>query len=392
MLGRPISFAMIYVTTMLHFALLIVPFCILAYIFINFIADFSFEQVWQYVKQFWWLCLFIISFGVCIYIIMDFLLGFTMKSMSKSTSNVRNFDEYAEIYKIFSIIKDRFNKQNVDLHIIPSDQINAYALGTFKKSRIFVTDGLIFYFMQNCTGEKEFNESIGGILGHEMSHIINMDFLPGTFSYCTEKILAIISRTLDMIALYITSVFTLIPFIGKLIQFLLLKVYKATSTFFIDMLYNGIISPLNNFFRLMLSRYIEYRSDRDSAKALGGECIAMALTKLNDNKGMWRSIFSSHPATKYRIKKATPITVIDGNITPSFVTDFANMWCIVLLFTSTFFLGYKANAQNLHHYIITGAEMTYEKCIVIKDAIVETVETVQKMYNLMQKFSKILGK
>ncbi len=377
---------------MVHFAVLLIPFCVLTYIFLKIISPLNAGQIFQYIGEFWWLCLFIISAGMCFYIILDFIFGFTVTNMSRGTKDIRTVKQYEKIYEIFTVICEKFRRKNVRLHIMQDETINAYALGTFNKSRIFITTGLMQHMQGESADDDEFYKSISGVLGHEMSHIVNMDFLPGTLSYIAEKTMHRISYFLDCAVMIVGAIVSVVPVFGKLTKMFILKVYQFVNTIFVELCYQKIVLPLDYFISMMLSRRVEYRSDRDSAKALGGDCIAIALEKLNDSSGVWRSIFSTHPPMKYRIKKATKISKTDDSIhiSPSFITDFANMWCIVMLFFATICLGFKANLPKMPHYFATIMQMSYEKYTVISEKITALLALLKTLYGILQKLSQII--
>lgn len=60
-----------------------------------------------------------------------------------------------------------------------------------------------------------------------------------------------------------------------------------------------------NFIKLQISKEIEYRADNQGAKVVGGENMSYALSLLGDSG--YFTLFSSHPATRNRVKKTKSV-------------------------------------------------------------------------------------
>ena len=392
MLLRPINFLLIYIFSFLHLSILIMPFCFISYLVLKFVSKMENDIIYFYIQQFWWLSLFFISLFCSFYIILDFLFSFTIKNLSKNAKDIKKLSQYSKINQVFMEIKNKFNKQNVDLYISNDEAINACAVGGFKKNRIILTQGIIAHMSDVSDNEDDFINSIAGILAHEMSHIINMDFLPGIFMYSIELAIYFLSTALALIIKIGCFGVSFIPFLGRFARFIINILYKLINFIFHEIVYKKFLVPIDFMLKMILSRATEYRSDMDSAKALGGDGIASALTKISSLKGgAWRSIFSTHPAAKFRVKKVLNIKKIQDTISPNLITDFINMWCILMLFFCTALLSYKSNAQKIPHYSIEVVKLSINKYEEIKQNIEGKVETVKKIYALYQKIEQLFG-
>jgi Zn-dependent protease with chaperone function len=80
----------------------------------------------------------------------------------------------------------------------------------------------------------------------------------------------------------------------------------------------NIYQFLKNFF----GRAVEYRCDRQSAKAFGGLNIAHALSLLGESG--YFTLFSTHPATQKRIKKVQSVEEKNAIIVASCFIQFTN--------------------------------------------------------------------
>jgi hypothetical protein len=90
-----------------------------------------------------------------------------------------------------------------------------------------------------------------------------------------------------------------------------------------------IFLPIYNFLQKISSRSIEYRCDRESAYAYGGQVMAKSLSLLG--KSGYISLFSTHPNTKSRIKNIEKILPKGGAITPSIINALSNIIAFLLI-------------------------------------------------------------
>ena len=85
-------------------------------------------------------------------------------------------------------MKKKFGTKTVKFYISNSKEINAFAVGSFGRKAVVLTEGIINHYAENSENEEEFLLAIKSILGHEMSHLINKDFLPGILMITNQKV------------------------------------------------------------------------------------------------------------------------------------------------------------------------------------------------------------
>ncbi len=387
---RPLNFLLVYIVSILHLALLILPACLFMTLVLKFVSNLDGMAIVNYIIQFWWICLFFISFFCTSYIFADFVFGFTIKSLSRGAKRMARLKEYSELYKMFLIICERFNQKHVELFISNDDEINAYAVGGLRRSVIILTQGLITHISENSENIEDFTKSVSGIIGHEMSHINNMDFLPGIFMHSIKLAIKIVTKISNVLILLPCYLLVIIPVIGSFAKSIILKTYKVINWFSSVLIYNHIILPLHSFLAKALSRSTEYRSDMNSALAIGGECIYLGLEKINFGKSsMWQSVFSTHPSTRSRMVRVLSIEKANHKIMPSVMTEFANMWSLLMLILMTCVLAYKSNAIDIPRYTQKLIILTIEKTVQIKDLTQRGINTGKEVYSLYEKLGKI---
>ena len=225
----------------------------------------------------------------------------------------------------FLELKKKFKAPRIKLLISNSDEVNAFAVGSLRTQNVVLTMGILSHYMENCEDEDEFHACVNAILGHEISHLINQDYLPALLLIANDKAVRIVSK---LIFNFFIKFCILIPFVGSLMYSLLTLVYKLTN-FILNFFFKYIIYPIYNFLKLHLSRKIEYRCDKQSALACGGLEMALALSMLGESG--YVTIFSSHPKTKNRVNYVKKIKKIDKKISISFINKLTNFFSIILL-------------------------------------------------------------
>lgn len=380
---RVINFFCIYLISLAHLGVALMPFCTIFYIILKLLSIPS-EKISYIIILLWIIALFFVNLVICIYIILDCFIGITVKKYSQNASNIIHLQNYSDLASLFQKLKIKFNAPKVYLYIQNSDAINAYALGSLMQSRIILTTGILKILKTQYAQEEDYKKAILGILGHEMSHIVNMDFIPGLFTYSIEKAIRIISAIFYKIIAISLRILSFVPLLGKLSLVSWKYTYKFINYIFYDTLYKTILVPVDSSLKLIFSRYTEYRADRDSAKASGGEVMMKALNAIDlQQKNAWKSIFSTHPATKWRVKKVAHQMQITDNIHPSVITDFANAWCILMLFFFVFFLGYICKIHMILEYINLAKLAIFARYHEIYDSWKPLISLIQSLISVL---------
>jgi heat shock protein HtpX len=178
------------------------------------------------------------------------------------------------------------------LYYVPSQTLNAFAVGTRQQAAIAVTDGLLRQMDMR---------QLAGVLAHEISHIRNNDLwvmgLADMFSRAT-RLLSLLGQVLLLLYL-------------PLILFSIVSI----NWFAIAML---VFAPsLSALAQLALSRTREYDADLNAARLTGDpDGLAGALAKIEHAQGGWwerifmpgrkepqPSLLRTHPQTEKRISR-----------------------------------------------------------------------------------------
>jgi len=273
----------------------------------------------------------------------DFLFGFSVRPFLINCKKYQKDTKYKIFYEIFEEIKYKFGKNNVNLLIKKSTEVNAFAIGGLGRNNIVLTEGLLLHYLASTNNKSEFLNCIEGSMGHEMSHLVNKDYLPGLLLTINEQATHTISRIIFLIFNIFIKLFHIIPIIGFLLSNIFVNLYKIFD-FFIHFFYKYIILNIYKFLLLQISRDIEYRCDKQSAKSCGGDVMAFALSFLGENG--YCTIFSTHPKTSKRIKKVQNIQ-LQNRIKPSFMNKFLNTFSLLCIIYITIIFGVKADIQSL---------------------------------------------
>jgi heat shock protein HtpX len=179
------------------------------------------------------------------------------------------------------------------LFYLPSDVMNAFAVGTPENSAIALSDGIL---------RRLSPREITGVLAHEMSHIMNEDIRIMGFADIASRLTNFLSWIGQIL------------FILNLLLLLFFGTYLISWFAIIILIFAPIVTDL---IQLALSRNREYDADLEAAQLLGepGPLVA-ALLKIERYQGpfweqiLWPgqrspepSLLRTHPPTKERIKR-----------------------------------------------------------------------------------------
>ncbi|HSQ98041.1 MAG TPA: M48 family metalloprotease [Rickettsiales bacterium] len=277
------------------------------------------------------LVFFTVSCLMLVIMLFDLLFGFSTRYYIKGTKEFKKIKNYQILEDAFEEIKMRFNKPNVKLMISNSGETNAFAIGNLGKQYIVITKGLITEYLIQLKDREYFINCIKCIIGHEMSHLINKDYLPGLLLKVNEMATNFVSKIIISFFNVIIRILSLIPFVGAVASFMLLNFYKILD-FIITFFYKYIILSIYKFIQLKISRDREYRCDKQSAMVSGGNLMAEALSVFGEQG--YFTIFSTHPRTSSRVKKVKKIKEDYGIIMPEFgnnLVNFISVFFIIIL-------------------------------------------------------------
>lgn len=191
-------------------------------------------------------------------------------------------------------------------YYLPSNVINAFAVGARDKSAIAITDGLI-----RTLAWRE----LVGVLAHEVSHIRNNDIRVMGLADMASRVTSTLS-TIGQILLLLN------------LPLILFSEHHINWWAVAILLFAPQISALA---QLGLSRVREYDADLNAAMLTGDpEGLARALVKLEKNQNsLWRRVFMpgyripepsllrTHPPTEERVKR---LLELKGDFRPSVLT------------------------------------------------------------------------
>jgi heat shock protein HtpX len=198
------------------------------------------------------------------------------------------------LYAILTTLAQRANLPKVpQLVYLPSDVMNAFAVGTSKKAAIALSDGLL---------RRLSLRELSGVLAHEISHIRHNDMRIMGFADITNRL---------------TNFLSLLGYFLLLLSLplLLFDVYFISWSAILLLILAPIIT---NLLQLALSRTREYNADLGAAQLLGDpEALALALIKIERYQGGHflekillpghyspePSLLRTHPPIKERVRR-----------------------------------------------------------------------------------------
>jgi Zn-dependent protease with chaperone function len=328
MFVKPFSIILVYILTVINFLILTIPFVLiftpLIYIdqqgFVSLLIDFLSA------------CAVLISFLMILYLAFDVIFGFSIWSLTKgdkpTTKYQKKYKFMSKIEADFQELRKQFGSQNIKLLISRSGEINAYAVGCMRAKYVVLTFGLLKHYQDNCNSEKEFHACIKAIMGHELSHVINKDYIPALLLILNDKAVNMVNNVIRVFFNIFITLTRTIPVVGNVIYSVLYFGYTFSNRV-INFFYKYILYPIYNFVKLHLSRQIEYRCDRQAAEACTGLEMALALSLLGSSGYM--TIFSSHPKTSDRVKYVKDIKHSDKKITSGLINQLSNLASFLVL-------------------------------------------------------------
>lgn len=368
MFAKPFNLVLVYIVTVFNMAILSSPLIAFLIPFINYKSqtlEIS-DSILAKLKLAIFLILFFVSFFMLFYLFLDLLFGFAIKSSLKNCTPYNKIKDYDFLSKIFEEVKEKFAQNNVALYIKKSDEINAFAVASFGRKAIVLTSSLIDHYLEKSQNPKEFLYAIRSVISHEMSHLINKDFLPTYLIIANQKATNFVAYFLDIIFNFFTRFSYYTPYIGRFTSSLMNKTHFFLSVFF-SFFNRFIVFNIYEFLRKFSSRAIEYRCDKQASQAFGGQNMAFALSFLG--KSGYFTLFSTHPATQKRIEKVKNIDIENGVINPRFADVLSNYFSIMFLIIICLIFAKKAAIDLLVREYIRNHETIHNKLIFLINMI-----------------------
>lgn len=362
MLSKPFSMVLVFVVAIANMVVLLSPFLALLIPFVELDGRIirMDNSVYEKAKLTFFLTVFFTSFFMLVYLFFDYLFGFSVKSSLKNCVRYEKLKDCDFLTDLFDQIKAKFGCKNVKLYVKNSDEINAYAVSSLGKRCIVLTRGLIHHYSNSCDDPKDFLYALRSIMGHEMSHLVNKDFLPALIIITNQKVTNFISRIMRWCFAIFIRISIFLPFAGRMMARLshdgFLLIDRIVTFFNRVVVYN-----LYEFLRKFVSRSIEYRCDAQSAKAFGGNNMAFALSMLGS--GGYFTLFSTHPRTKARINRVENISISGSIVRPRLVDSLANYFSLMLIVTICLYFAKQAQIDLYVRYYIREHEFIHSKLL-----------------------------
>lgn len=358
MISKPLNFILIYILSVINFVIILFPltFFIVPLLFINN------DHVQKSIISILLLSVFFVSGLMLVILFFDFLFGFSVRPFLRNCINYKKDKKYRVFFETFDEIKYRFGKPNTKLLIKKSSEVNAFAIGGLGRNNIVITEGLLLHYLTQVESKEEFIKSIEGVIGHEMSHLINKDYLPGLLLTINEQATQAFSRLVYIIFNIFIRLFSIIPTVGYLVAQLVIGIYKIFD-FFIFFFHKYVILNVYKFILLQISKNIEYRCDKQSAQACGGDTMALALSFLGENG--YFTIFSTHPKTKQRIGKVKNVR-IKGRARASLASKLMNLFSLLCIFYLFVLSGARSDIPGLIRDYNNMADFVFRKLYYLK--------------------------
>jgi hypothetical protein len=347
MLAKPFVFLLTFMLTIANFVFLLIPTSIVMFPIILIFNDFFLKAG----KDFFLLFIAFICVFTLIYMFFDMLFGFTAKFLNRRCRHISQMTaipRHKDIMHSFEWLKKKFDMERSVLLIdTDGDIINAYAIGGSNNQTVTLTLGLIFEIHRTYEDEDMYVRAVEGVIGHELSHLANKDFLPGLLTASSYRVNDFVANMVRIVLIVLANVLLFIPFIGWYIKLFIYKTYSLVS-WLCGLFLRYAYMPIHGFLMKWFGRAIEYRCDKDSAKVVGGYSMVLGLAALG--KGSYFSVFSTHPRTKSRIKKVENVRPTGEGIKPSIFNSLANgislFTVVVVMYSATFALDWKNLETN----------------------------------------------
>ncbi|MCE3254546.1 MAG: hypothetical protein K0R25_40 [Rickettsiaceae bacterium] len=351
MLSKPLNLLLVYVLILINFLILVLPFAVAIVPFIDLgKAQVIFEKYISLKPEivFYWL-VFAVSFFMILYLLCDFIFGFSVNSTLKDCEKYEELSGYDFLEDVIGDVRFKFGAPKVDLYIKPSEQVNAFAVGGIRKKAIVLTTGLIDHFATSTENDRQFLLALRSIVGHEMSHLMNKDYLSGLLIIANQRANNFIGKILLFSFSSMARIFGYRGEISNKMVWLIFLIYDICN-WILNIFNRIVVNNIYKFLKNFLGRLAEYRCDRESAKAFGGIDMAFALSFLG--KSGYLSLFSTHPSTARRIRKVEVVEEKNAIIRPFFITEISNFASIMILPVICYYSFYAGKLNVLAKFYI----------------------------------------
>lgn len=369
--------------TFLHFLIILLPFYLTLIPLLNYLEKESIYRASENLIFYFLVGMFVLTI---IYLLLDMLFGFTIKHFINGTLDVKKEDGLQIHQQIFDEVSKQFSLKNVKYLLKESEEINAYAVASFGRRFVIITTGMIIHIENTFDEIEDRQKALKGLIGHELSHLINWDFLPSLIILSGSNVSAFIEKIFGLVLNIVINTVRFVPIIGTLLSIVMVYSHNILNMA-LKFTYKFIIQPLFLLEERYLGRLVEYRSDYQSAQALDREhtyCTLFSLLSLDGNT--YHSSFSTHPNTISRILNIYKITDSNKKISVSF---FSKYFGIILLTGILIFSTYLFFYQNssLVYYMKEFNILSTEISTILTNFFINIKSYIMNIFNFIKEIS-----
>lgn len=314
--------------TFIHFMIVAIPFYMAIIPLIKYVKENNIIYLPNDLFTYIIIGMFSISI---IYLLIDLIFGFTVEQVIQNTKEIKKLNNFKLEQELFEEVIEKFDIKNVKFMIEESNEINAYAVASFRKKYVVITTSILKHILNSFETEEERKDALKGLIGHELSHLINWDFLPNLILISGEKVSIHVQKFFSLFLNVLIVLFRIIPILGAFLSLITVYTYNFLS-YFMTYSYKLLIRPTYNLFERFLSRRIEYRCDYQSAQALNWQSMYLILYSLLSLDGnTYHSPFSTHPNTISRILNIYNIKNSKKRISVNFISKYFGIFILSMI-------------------------------------------------------------
>lgn len=314
--------------TFIHFMIVAIPFYMAIIPLIKYVKENNIIYLPNDLFTYIIIGMFSISI---IYLLIDLIFGFTVEQVIQNTKEIKKLNNFKLEQELFEEVIEKFDIKNVKFMIEESNEINAYAVASFRKKYVVITTSILKHILNSFETEEERKDALKGLIGHELSHLINWDFLPNLILISGENVSIHVQKFFSLFLNVLIVLFRIIPILGAFLSLITVYTYNFLS-YFMTYSYKLLIRPTYNLFERFLSRRIEYRCDYQSAQALNWQSMYLILYSLLSLDGnTYHSPFSTHPNTISRILNIYNIKNSKKRISVNFISKYFGIFILSMI-------------------------------------------------------------
>lgn len=295
--------------------------------------------------------LFVYVGSIFLQVVFDNLFGLTYREIIQDPDIEEASPDHPHLgwlHQVFEQVKKQFpGEASARIFYNPTHDINAIAFRDLRHKGVMIYGGLVNAILDKNTSA--FSAlAIKGILAHEMSHLANWDFLSGQYCRALNRQYLLHARIRNKIFEVLWAFLPVILIVGHLIRWAMAIVHNLTTALI------QLLSSIYTRLDAAVSRSIEFRCDRQAAKAVGWQAIFLGLSSLPI--GSRSNVFDSHPDGVSRllyVHRRGSASAKLQRVYGSFLARLTALLLFPLLFFMAWWLGEMADALPAGYFLPT---------------------------------------